>query len=101
MKYISAAVQSPPRRLIVNPLGEETLVASQLAPRLFFSVMPRQKLGRSWGTRFDALAAVDSVPSSPECTLTHPQKLKPAIQMGESDNNHDRVVHDASIFIGR
>ncbi|KAL4067375.1 hypothetical protein V8B97DRAFT_1919100 [Scleroderma yunnanense] len=63
--------------------------------------MHQQNLARSWGTRFDALAIADSVPSSPEHSLIHMQKPKPATQRDESDNYiHDRVVHDASIFVG-
>ncbi|KIJ66334.1 hypothetical protein HYDPIDRAFT_26694 [Hydnomerulius pinastri MD-312] len=65
--------------------------------------MPQQNLGRSWGTRFDSLTATESLPSNLD-TFAVSERATPTDQADfpadGSKRTHDRVVHDASIFIG-
>lgn len=69
--------------------------------------MPQQRLGRSWGTRFDSLTSSDSLSSNPESVVAGLHRLSsPPRSVSADDGNHvqdtrDRILQDASIFIGR
>lgn len=69
--------------------------------------MPQQRLGRSWGTRFDSLTSSDSLSSNPESVVasSHRTSSPPRSISADGGNSvrdtHDRIVQDASIFIGR
>ncbi|KAF8559994.1 hypothetical protein OG21DRAFT_1502343 [Imleria badia] len=68
--------------------------------------MPQQRLGRSWGTRFDSLTSSDSLSSNPESAVasSRPVSSPPHSVSADEGNgfqdSHDRILPDASIFIG-
>ncbi|KAH7886154.1 hypothetical protein F5I97DRAFT_1809036 [Phlebopus sp. FC_14] len=66
--------------------------------------MPQQNSSRSWGTRFDSFTSSDSIASNLDGCLPPPERaMSPnhtTLPTDESKGTHDRVVHDASIFIG-
>ncbi|KAF8433581.1 hypothetical protein L210DRAFT_975593 [Boletus edulis BED1] len=70
--------------------------------------MPQQRLGRLWGTRFDSLTSSDSLSlsSNPESVVasSHPVSSPPRSISADEGNSvhdsHDRILPDASIFIG-
>ena len=69
--------------------------------------MPQHRLGRSWGTRFDSLTSSDSLSSNPESVVASLHRVSsPPRSISADEGNivqdtQDRILQDASIFIGR
>lgn len=69
--------------------------------------MPQHRLGRSWGTRFDSLTSSDSLSSNPENVVASLHRVSsPPRSISADEGNivqdtQDRILQDASIFIGR
>ncbi|KAG9314018.1 hypothetical protein JVU11DRAFT_4796 [Chiua virens] len=68
--------------------------------------MPKHRLGRSWGTRYDSLTSSESLPSNSESVVatSHHISCSPrSVSADEGNSAHDArdgILQDASIFIG-
>jgi hypothetical protein len=63
--------------------------------------MPQHTQARSWGTRFDTLLSAPLSPTEDPNVTTQDTPLTVNEACDDSKKSPDRIVQDASIFIGR